>query len=154
MSRKYDVRSEEMSCEGAAAGLLGRWRGASLRRPGEVAPLVEGLAAEMARLGYARRDCLGVGLALEEAVVNGLRHGNRGDPAKQVRVRYRVTAGAVLAEVEDEGRGFDPALVPDPTLPENLDRPSGRGLFMMRHYLDQVRYCGRGNRVVLYKRRA
>jgi serine/threonine-protein kinase RsbW len=154
MSRKYDVRCEEMPCEGAAAGLSGRWREASLRRPGEVAPLVEGLAAEMAGLGYARRDCLGVGLALEEAVVNGLRHGNRGDPARRVRVRYRVTSGGVLAEVEDEGPGFDPALVPDPTLPENLDRPCGRGLFLMRHYLDRVSFCGRGNRVVLYKRRA
>jgi len=152
MSRKYDVRSEQSLGEGAAAPQA-RWRALSLRRAGEVAPLVEALAAEMAGLGYPQRDCLGVGLAVEEAVVNGLRHGNREDPAKQVRVRYRVSPGAVLAEVEDEGRGFDPELVPDPTLPENLDRPSGRGLFLMRHYLDRVCFCGRGNRVVLYKRR-
>jgi serine/threonine-protein kinase RsbW len=152
MRKKYDVLSKEAPSEGAA-GPQGRWREVSLRRSGEVAPLVEGVVAEMTGLGYPPRDCLGAGLALEEAIVNGLRHGNREDPTKQVRVRYRVTSGAVLAEVEDEGRGFDPGLVPDPTLPENLDRPSGRGLFLMRHYMDRVCFCGRGNRVVLYKRR-
>jgi serine/threonine-protein kinase RsbW len=152
MSKRYDVPSEGGPC-GDAAGLQGHWREESLRRSSEVAPLVEAVVAEMTDLGYPQRDCLGVGLALEEAVVNGLQHGNRGDPRKRVRVRYLVAPEGVLAEVEDEGRGFDPGLVPDPTLPENLDRPSGRGLFLMRHYMDRVRFSRRGNRVVLYKRR-
>jgi serine/threonine-protein kinase RsbW len=95
-----------------------------------------------------------VRLALEEAVVNGLRHGNQGDPSKCVRVLYRVAPEAVLAEVQDEGAGFDPARVPDPTLPENVDRPGGRGLVLMRHFMTWVEFSARGNRVTLCKRRS
>jgi len=132
----------------------GPFREVSLRRAEEAAPLLEDVAAALAGLGYSPRDCMGVRLALEEAVVNGLRHGNRGDPAKRIRVRYRVAADAVLAEVEDEGPGFDPAAVPDPTLAENRDRPCGRGLFLMRHYMTWVHFCRRGNHVTLCKLRS
>ena len=59
-----------------------------------------------------------------------------------------------MIEVEDEGRGFDPSHVPDPTLPENLERPNGRGLLLMRRSMTWVRYTGRGNRVTLCKRRS
>ena len=137
-----------------APGPLGFGHGArvSLRRGEEVVPLLEEVAATMEALGYSPRDVAGLCLGLEEAVVNGLRHGNGSDPRKQVVVRYCVTAEEVLAEVEDEGPGFDPARVPDPRLPENLDRPGGRGLLLMRHYLSWVRFSGRGNRVTLCKR--
>jgi serine/threonine-protein kinase RsbW len=108
----------------------------------------------MVRQGYPERDRFGVRLALEEALINAVKHGNRGDPAKRVRLRYRVTAPAVELEVEDQGEGFDPAAVPDPCAPENRERPGGRGLLMMRHYLDEVHYHGRGNRVTLRKRRS
>jgi serine/threonine-protein kinase RsbW len=131
----------------------GPWSEVSLRRAEDMGPLLEGVSAALARLGYPSRDCLGVRLALEEAVINGLRHGNGGDPAKRVRVRYGVGPAGVLAEVEDEGPGFDPARVPDPTLPENRELSGGRGLLLMRHYMTWVRYCGRGNRVTLYKAR-
>jgi serine/threonine-protein kinase RsbW len=134
-------------------GFEGPEREASLRRAEEVSPLIESVVAALAGLGYSPRDCMGVGLALEEAVVNGLRHGNGGDPSKHVRVRYRVTREAVLAEVEDEGPGFNPDLVPDPTLAENLERPCGRGL-LLRNYTTWVRFSARGNRVTMYKRRS
>jgi anti-sigma regulatory factor (Ser/Thr protein kinase) len=91
--------------------------------------------------------------AVEDGVVNSLKHGNGGDPSKKVRVRYHIGADAVLAEVEDEGPGFDPATVPDPTDPQNWDRPCGRGLLRMRHYTTWLRYHGRGNRLTLCKRR-
>jgi serine/threonine-protein kinase RsbW len=117
-----------------------------------VGPLLDALTAALAGLGYSPEDRFGVRLALEEAVVNGLRHGNGGDPGKCVRVRYHVNAEGLLAEVRDEGRGFDPGAVPDPALPENWDRPGGRGLFLMRHYMTWVYYHGRRNRVFLYKR--
>jgi serine/threonine-protein kinase RsbW len=94
-----------------------------------------------------------VRLGLEEALVNAVRHGNRGDPRKRVRVRYRVAPQEVWAEVEDEGPGFDPGAVPDPTGPERLERPGGRGLLLMRHYLSSVSYNERGNAVTLRKRR-
>jgi serine/threonine-protein kinase RsbW len=112
---------------------------------------VEDLVAALPGLGFTRGDCLGLRLAVTEAVVNGLRHGNEGDPTKAVHVRSFVGPDAVLIEVEDEGPGFDPRRVPDPTLPENLERPSGRGLYLMRHYMNWVRYSRRGNRVTLCK---
>jgi serine/threonine-protein kinase RsbW len=129
------------------------WTKAELRRGAEVVPLLERVVARMAEYGYPRRSCNELRLALEEAVVNGLRHGNGGDPAKRVLVRYRVLAEAVVIDVEDEGPGFDPTAVPDPTLPENLGKPSGRGLLLMRHCTNWLCYRGRGNRVTLCKYR-
>ncbi len=100
------------------------------------------------------RDCLAIWLALEEAILNGLQHGNLGDRTKRVRVRYRLGPDAVLAEVEDEGPGFDPTRVPDPTAPENLEKPSGRGLLLIRHYTTWHCYHGRGNRLTLCRHRS
>jgi serine/threonine-protein kinase RsbW len=125
-----------------------------IRTAAEVGRAVAAVAAAMAREDYPERDRFGLRLALEEALVNALRHGNRGDPSRRVAVRWRVTRDCVLVEVEDEGEGFDAARVPDALAPENLGRPCGRGLFLMRHYLDGVRYHGRGNRVTLGKRRS
>jgi serine/threonine-protein kinase RsbW len=125
-----------------------------LRRSEEVASFVQSIVTELAALGYCSREAMGVGLALEEAVVNGLRHGNGGDPTKVVRIWYRIARDCVLIDVEDEGPGFDPNLVPDPTLPENLERPSGRGLLLMRSYTTWLRFSPRGNRVTLFKRRS
>jgi serine/threonine-protein kinase RsbW len=138
----------------AAPGLQGSYREVSLRRSTEIEQLLEDVTAALAGLDYPERDCAAVRLALNEAVTNGLKHGNGGDPGKRVRVRYQVGRDTVVAEVEDEGPGFDPAAVPDPTLPENLERPNGRGLLMMRHFMTSVRFWGRGNLVTLCKRRS
>jgi serine/threonine-protein kinase RsbW len=141
----------EAACPAAPAA--GRaWARVSLRHDEEVVPLLERVTAAMSLLGYPPRDVIGLRLALEEAVVNGLKHGNGRDPAKQVVVRYSVGFEEVLVEVEDEGPGFDPAQVPDPTAPENLEKPGGRGLLLMRHFATWVRFHGRGNRVTLCKR--
>jgi serine/threonine-protein kinase RsbW len=103
--------------------------------------------------GYPERARFEVRLALEEALVNALKHGNRGDWRKHVSVQWEVSAHHVLLAVEDQGHGFDPAGVPDPLAPENLCKLSGRGLLLMRHFLSWVRYNGRGNRVTLCKLR-
>ncbi len=129
------------------------WRSQSLHTTAEVAEAVCRVTEAMAGLGYPERDVFGMRLALEEALVNALKHGNRGDPRKEARLRYRVDAGRVLAEVEDEGPGFDPNEVPDPLDPENLDRPSGRGLLLMRSYTTWLRFNRRGNRLTLCKER-
>jgi serine/threonine-protein kinase RsbW len=104
--------------------------------------------------GFTERDVFGVRLALEEAIVNALRHGHRGDPTKSVRVRCLVSPDRILAEVEDQGPGFDPEQVPDPLAPENLERPSGRGLFLMRTYMTWIRFNARGNHVTMCKCRS
>ena len=129
------------------------WTKAELRRSAEVTPLLERVVGRMAEQGYPRRSCQELRLALEEAVVNGLRHGNAGDPTKRVVVRYQVLPETVMIDVEDEGPGFDPTAIPDPTRPENLDKPSGRGLLLMRHCTNLLCYRGRGNRVTFCKHR-
>ena len=155
MGNDYDLLSTVVLSEGEGpAHLAAFWRDVSLHRTEEVVPLLDEVVATLAALGYSDRDCGGVRLALEEAIVNGLRHGNQGDPAKRVRVGYRAGPNTMLAVVEDEGPGFDPDRVPDPTLPENLDRPGGRGLLLMRHYMTWVCFARPGNRVLLAKRRS
>jgi serine/threonine-protein kinase RsbW len=99
------------------------------------------------------RDLFSVELALEEALVNAIKHGNQLDPGKRVLVRYEVTPERCEIRIEDEGPGFNPADVPDPTLPENLLRPCGRGLLLIREFMTDVQYHGRGNVVTMCRLR-
>jgi serine/threonine-protein kinase RsbW len=117
-------------------------------------PVIEGMTAAMAALGYPDKDVFGMRLALEEALVNAIKHGHQGDTSKQVRVSYRVSAHRVLVQIEDEGPGFDPHQVADPCAGTNLDRPGGLGLFLMRHHVTWLRYNRRGNCVALCKCRS
>jgi serine/threonine-protein kinase RsbW len=127
----------------------GGWNHAALSYAREVVPLIDTIVEAMASQGYSQKDQFGMRLALEEAIVNALRHGNRSDPNKQVHVRYSVLPDRALAEVEDEGPGFDPHRLPDPTDQENLERLSGRGLLLIEHYTSWAHYNKRGNQVIL-----
>lgn len=86
-------------------------------------------------------------LALEEALTNAFKHGNQGDPDKRVTLECRVGEDRVELAVEDEGEGFDPTSLPDPTADENLEVPTGRGIFLMRAYMTEVSFEPPGNRV-------
>ena len=153
MTAECNMLSEQTALAGLATpGGARSYREVYLRRPEEISPLLDDVMAVLAGFGYPRQDQFAARLGLEEAIVNGLRHGNGGDPAKCVRVRCHVDAEALLAEVTDEGPGFDPDAVTDPTRPENLSGFGGRGLLLMRHFMTWVRYHGRGNRVTLCKR--
>jgi serine/threonine-protein kinase RsbW len=90
--------------------------------------------------------------ALAEALANAIAYGNRHDPAKLVRVRVRVRHEAVEIHVADDGDGFDPDDVDDPTRPENIERETGRGLFVLRRLVDQVSFNEKGNAVCLILR--
>jgi serine/threonine-protein kinase RsbW len=94
-----------------------------------------------------------VGVA--EALTNAILYGNQADPAKRVRVEVSMTCEEVALVVYDEGEGFDPSTIPDPTLPENLERAGGRGIFLIRELMDEVRYndCGNCLRLVLRRER-
>jgi serine/threonine-protein kinase RsbW len=104
-------------------------------------------------LGYDEDHLFAVRLALEEAVVNAMKHGNGFDPTLSVRVSYRAGPDRIEIRVTDEGGGFDPAAVPDPTADENLERPCGRGIMLMRCYMDEVAFSPEGNEVLMVKHR-
>lgn len=91
--------------------------------------------------------CFGIRLALEEALSNAFKHGNGDDPAKTVRLTCRIADDRIVLEVEDEGQGFDPSSVPDPTQEENVEIPAGRGLVLMRSFMSDVTIHPPGNRV-------
>ncbi len=111
--------------------------------------------AAVARNGFDDDNTFAVRIALEEAIVNAMKHGHRGDLAKTVRFRYYVSPRELRAEVEDEGPGFDPARLPDPLAPENLLKASGRGIFLIRSFMDELvlrRAPEGGMEVVMVKR--
>jgi serine/threonine-protein kinase RsbW/non-specific serine/threonine protein kinase len=123
-----------------------------LHRSGEVVGVLDRFTAQMASRTWPSNEVFLARLALEEALVNALCHGNGGDPSKAVRVWWKVTHDEVKAVIEDEGAGFDPALSA-PSAPENRGRPSGRGLPLMRACVTSVSYNATGNQVTLRKRR-
>jgi len=102
--------------------------------------------------GEVSRLNLNFRVGLTEALSNAMLYGNAHDPSKRVILQISMLDGRVEARVKDQGRGFDPTLVPDPTKPENLTRPCGRGLFLMRELLDEVSYNEQGNEVTLVLR--
>lgn len=104
---------------------------------------------------FSEDDIFAIHLALEEAFINAVNHGNRMDPEKEIKIEYSVGEGKVEISMTDEGRGFDPDAVPDPRYGENLYKAGGRGLLLIRSYMDVVEFNERGNRVrmVRYKER-
>ncbi len=91
-------------------------------------------------------------LCVEEAVRNAMVHGNRSDKKKTVKVSYWVEKGSLNIEVEDEGDGFDPKAVPDPTKDDNLTKTSGRGVYLIKKLMDRVEFDSNGRRVRMVKR--
>ena len=120
----------------------------------EIADLLTDVIGAMVEVGYGARDTFAVRLALEEAATNAVKHGHGNDPRKRARISWVVSASAVRLVVEDDGAGFDPDRVPDPCLPENQERPGGRGVFHMLSYMSWVRFNDTGNRVVMCRYRA
>ncbi len=121
--------------------------------PTEVQGLQDQIEAQLRQHGFEDRDIFSIRLALEEALVNAIKHGNQLDRAKKVHVTCTFKADRFEVDVVDEGPGFNPEDVPDPLCEENLERPCGRGLFLIRHYMTDVTYHPPGNRVSMYKLR-
>jgi serine/threonine-protein kinase RsbW len=129
------------------------WCQRLFRSAGEVPGLLAGVVAGLEEFGYSKKDVFAVRLAVEEALVNAIKHGNRDDPAKTARLRYHVNPDLVVLEVEDEGAGFDPKSVPDPLAPGNLEQPCGRGLLLINRYMTWARHNARGNCITMCRRR-
>ena len=101
--------------------------------------------------GFDDETAFAVRISLEEAIVNAIRHGNKQDATKRVRIESVVTPDEVAVSVEDEGLGFDRGRIPDPTATENLCRPNGRGILLIESYMDAVRWERDGRRVHMTK---
>jgi serine/threonine-protein kinase RsbW len=108
----------------------------------------------MTEHGYGREALFAVRLALEEALVNAIRHGNRHVPDGQVDFRWSVDGDEARFDVQDQGEGFDPDAVPDPTEDDNLEIPSGRGIMLMKAYMSEVEYRGPGNHLAMVYRKS
>lgn len=119
-----------------------------------VAKVQKAILRELDKHGYTDKEVFGIRLALEEALTNAIYHGNCGDPTKTVEVEYRVTDQDLCVSITDEGCGFAPENLPDPRLDENLVKPGGRGVLLMKAYMDQVQFNPAGNCVTLTKKRA
>jgi serine/threonine-protein kinase RsbW len=106
---------------------------------------VEEVLSTLQKLGWSERELYGVHMALEESISNAVRHGNKEDPAKQVHVECQLAKSRFFAKICDEGPGYEPDKVPDCCCPENLEEPGGRGLKLIRHYMNTVEHsdCGR-----------
>ena len=101
---------------------------------------------------YARRLNLNFRVGLTEALSNAMLYGNNSDPEKRVRVEVTIRVEDVTIRVTDEGLGFDPTTVPDPTLPDNISKSGGRGIFLMKALMDEVQFNELGNSVTLVLR--
>lgn len=90
---------------------------------------------------------LNLRVGLTEALANAMLYGNRQDPRKRVRVEATITPAEIAVRITDEGIGFDPEALPDPTLPANIMRSRGRGIFLIRHLMDHVEFNEKGNSI-------
>jgi serine/threonine-protein kinase RsbW len=99
------------------------------------------------------RLTLNLRVGVAEALANAMIYGNRRDTSKRVHVEVDLSMERLSIVVRDQGPGFDPATVPDPTLPENLERTGGRGIFLIRELMDEVDFneCGNCVRLTLYR---
>jgi len=121
-------------------------------------PLIVGLIwndmlARLKEKRYSKDDIFSIHLAVEEAFINAVKHGNKMDLDKKVEFCYQIDNEKVEISVKDQGKGFDPDQIPDPRCGDNLFKPSGRGLFLIRSYMDEVKHNDKGTclKIVKYK---
>ena len=112
------------------------------------------IVPELEANNFSQDDIFAVHLALEEACVNAIKHGNKMNADKEIKIDYSVNPDGVEIFVTDEGDGFEPDSVPDPRCGKNLYKPDGRGLFLIRSYMDVVKFNERGNCMRMVKYRA
>ena len=109
------------------------------------------LLDEVRAKDFDSEEIFAIHLALEEAILNALKHGNKFDPKKTVDIDYQITDDKCDIAVADEGDGFSPDSLPDPRAEENIYKPCGRGVLLMRSYMDVVEFNEPGNRVHMIK---
>lgn len=112
--------------------------------------LVERLVEDVCEVFSVNEDSYGnILIAVTEAVNNAIYHGNEGDPEKHIKIGFESGEKNIKFSVSDEGKGFDYESLPDPTDPINIDKPQGRGVFLMKHLADKVEFNNNGQEVLL-----
>jgi len=114
--------------------------------------ILDYLVGRVTKLGVINPEESNLFIALDEAFVNAVKHGNRYDPKKTVHISADLSSDEARFTVEDEGEGFNPKEIPDPCDPDNLFKTSGRGVLFIRNIMDEVEYSERGNRLTMVKR--
>ena len=120
----------------------------------EAKRVLEELLSQLAENGWSDHEIFGTHMAVEEALMNAIKHGNQLDPEKDVEVISQLADDQLIVEITDQGEGFSPEEVPDPTAEENLELPSGRGLMLMRNFMSVVQFNEVGNSVRMVKHRS
>ena len=118
---------------------------------GKAREIEQSILAQCSAAGFKDNDLFGIKLSLEEALVNAVKHGNHLNPCKHVKVQYRITPQRADFTIEDQGCGFNPGNLPDPTRDENIEMCHGRGILLMRAYMSSVVFNPQGNKVTLTK---
>ncbi len=120
----------------------------------QVEKVQSALVAAAQKRTYPKASVFAVRLAVQEAIANAFNHGHEGlPPDTTISVRYAVADDRIEVCIIDQGPGFDPDAIPDPTVEENLEVASGRGVLLMKAYMTEVRWVGRGNRVEMTYRK-
>lgn len=127
------------------------WQIASVRSQAEM--VCQAILDAVRQKGYNSDDLFGVHLALEEALANAIQHGNRNDPEKKIRIESLITPEKIDISIADEGGGFFPDDLPDPRCEKNLTKCSGRGILLIKAYMDVVEYNAAGNCIHMIKYR-
>ncbi|MEA3489981.1 MAG: ATP-binding protein [Candidatus Omnitrophota bacterium] len=109
------------------------------------------LIAALREKGVNEDIIFDIHVGFEEALRNAMIHGNRSNPGKKVLIEMEMDDNKVVIYVEDEGGGFDHGNLPDPTLDENLLKEGGRGVYLIRHLMDEVRYENGGRKIIMVK---
>ncbi len=115
---------------------------------------IEELMVALGAAGWIGMDVFRIQMAIEEAVVNAIEHGNKREPTKKVRLVFQVTPDKATMVVTDEGPGFDHRNLADPTSDELLDKPRGRGVMLMRELMNEANFNEAGNQVTMIKMRS
>ena len=121
--------------------------------PAAVADVYRNMVPALQAQHFSEEDVFAVHLALEEAFINAVKHGNKMEPSKAIKIDYAIERDKIEICITDEGAGFDPEVIPDPRYGDNLYKPAGRGMLLMRSFMDVVEYTDRGNsvRMIRYK---
>jgi len=138
---------------GSKPGKLSFSLSSTMESVGEVEAAAEKIASEA---GLDEDETFRVTMAVREAAVNAVLHGNEYDPSKQITASFENTGSELVFKICDQGKGVDPATLPDPREPENLMRGTGRGIFLIRSFMDEVhfRHLQPGTELTLVKRLA